>query len=242
MHATEVEYGMHGKVARRKPLVAKKNFAACLQFAESRVVEPEGYWENVWADETWIRCVMLANDQILQSRTLSHLSNRISHVTTKSWWWWQCHDLAASGQGQLVISDTGMHYEMYMHIYRQMSRYPTVSWSSSESGTCSETTTPKNRSHLSRRNSTSYIILCTKSNSPSNDASSSRARGLNLTRRPWPVRSDEGFFRLVRLACSTQGERNRKVLTIQNRNCQVSTHCSICTLAFTERLLCLCLQ
>lgn len=53
---------------------------------------------------------------------------------------------------------------------------------------------------------TSYIILCTRSNSPSNDASRSRARGLNLTRRPWPVRSDDGFFRLVLFTCSTQGE------------------------------------
>ncbi len=54
---------------------------------------------------------------------------------------------------------------------------------------------------------TSYIILCTRSNSPSNDASSSRARGLNLTLRPWPVRSDDGFFRLVRFTCSTKEEK-----------------------------------
>lgn len=57
---------------------------------------------------------------------------------------------------------------------------------------------------------TSYMILCTRSNSPSNDASRRRARGLNLTLRPWPVRSDDGFFRLVRFTCSKQHKRNSK--------------------------------
>ena len=45
----------------------------------------------------------------------------------------------------------------------------------------------------------SYMILWTRSNSPSSDASNRSARGLNFTLRPWPVRSDVDFFKLVRL-------------------------------------------
>lgn len=46
---------------------------------------------------------------------------------------------------------------------------------------------------------TSYMILCTRSNSPSKEASSKRAKGLNFTLKPCPVLSELGFFRLVRL-------------------------------------------
>ena len=43
------------------------------------------------------------------------------------------------------------------------------------------------------------MTLCTRSNSPSRDASRSSASGLKRTRKPCPVRSELGFFRLVRL-------------------------------------------
>uniref|UniRef100_A0AAR2LFJ0 Transposase Tc1-like domain-containing protein n=1 Tax=Pygocentrus nattereri TaxID=42514 RepID=A0AAR2LFJ0_PYGNA len=47
--------GVHGRVARRKPLLSKKNNAARLQFATDHVDKPEGYWKNVlWMDETKI--------------------------------------------------------------------------------------------------------------------------------------------------------------------------------------------
>lgn len=45
------------------------------------------------------------------------------------------------------------------------------------------------------------MTLCTRSNSPSRDASRSSASGLKRTRSPRPVRSELGFFRLVRLLC-----------------------------------------
>lgn len=52
------------------------------------------------------------------------------------------------------------------------------------------------------------MILWTRSNSPSNEASSRRARGLNFTLKPWPVRSEFGFFRFVRFSCDDAERRH----------------------------------
>ena len=38
--------GVHGRMAKRKPLLSKKNIAAFLKFAKDHVDEPEGYWKN----------------------------------------------------------------------------------------------------------------------------------------------------------------------------------------------------
>ncbi len=55
MRRTLDSHGVHGRVARRKPLLSKKNIAACLQFAKDHVDNPEGYWRNVlWTDKTKI--------------------------------------------------------------------------------------------------------------------------------------------------------------------------------------------
>ena len=46
---------MHGKVAKRKPLLSKKNITPHLQFSKDHVDRPEGHWKNVlWTDETKI--------------------------------------------------------------------------------------------------------------------------------------------------------------------------------------------
>ena len=43
--------GVHGRIARRKPLLSKKNIAARLMFAKGHMDEPEGYWKNIlWTD------------------------------------------------------------------------------------------------------------------------------------------------------------------------------------------------
>ena len=47
------KHGVHGRIARRKPLLSKKNIAARLKFAKDHVDEPEGYWKNIlWMDES----------------------------------------------------------------------------------------------------------------------------------------------------------------------------------------------
>ena len=45
------KHGVHGRIARRKPLLSKKNIAARLMFAKGNMDEPEGYWKNIlWTD------------------------------------------------------------------------------------------------------------------------------------------------------------------------------------------------
>ena len=45
------KHGVHGRIARRKPLLSKKNIAARLMFAKGHMDEPEGYWKNIlWTD------------------------------------------------------------------------------------------------------------------------------------------------------------------------------------------------
>uniref|UniRef100_A0A671MJC5 Transposase Tc1-like domain-containing protein n=1 Tax=Sinocyclocheilus anshuiensis TaxID=1608454 RepID=A0A671MJC5_9TELE len=52
---TQNNHVVHGRVARRKPLLSKNNIAAHLQFAKDHVDKPDEYWRNVlWMDETKI--------------------------------------------------------------------------------------------------------------------------------------------------------------------------------------------
>lgn len=50
MGPASVEQQCYGRVARRKPLISKKNIAALLLFGQGNV---EGYWKTVlWTNET----------------------------------------------------------------------------------------------------------------------------------------------------------------------------------------------
>ena len=46
-------HGVHGRIARRKPLLSKKNIAARLKFAKEHIDDPQDFWNNVlWTDES----------------------------------------------------------------------------------------------------------------------------------------------------------------------------------------------
>jgi len=40
-------YGLFGRVARRKPLLFKKNMATWLKFAKLHLNKPQDFWNNV---------------------------------------------------------------------------------------------------------------------------------------------------------------------------------------------------
>ena len=45
--------GVHGRIARRKPLLSKKNIAARLKFTKEHIDDPQDFWNNVlWTDES----------------------------------------------------------------------------------------------------------------------------------------------------------------------------------------------
>ena len=51
---------VHGSVARREPLLSKKNNAACAKVGRDHMDKPEGNWKNaLWTDETKIELSVL---------------------------------------------------------------------------------------------------------------------------------------------------------------------------------------
>lgn len=49
------EAGLRGCIARKKPLVSKKNLSKRLQFAKEHAAKPLSFWQNIlWSDETKI--------------------------------------------------------------------------------------------------------------------------------------------------------------------------------------------
>ncbi len=74
---------MQGRVARRKPLLSKKNITASLQFAKDHVHKPDGYWINVlWMDETKILLFGLNEKRYVwrKKNTAFHHKNLIPSV------------------------------------------------------------------------------------------------------------------------------------------------------------------
>ncbi|MGH0163515.1 UNVERIFIED_CONTAM: hypothetical protein FKN15_045389 [Acipenser sinensis] len=46
--------GIHGRVARRKPLLTKKNMNAHLKFAKKHLDDPQEFWNNIlWTGQKW---------------------------------------------------------------------------------------------------------------------------------------------------------------------------------------------
>ena len=114
--------GVHGRVARRKPLLSKKNIAAHLQFAKDHVDKPEGYWKNVlWTDETKIELFGLNEKCYVwrKENTAFQHKNLIPSVKHGggSIMVWAC--FAASGPGRLAIIDGTMNSELYQRILKE---------------------------------------------------------------------------------------------------------------------------
>ena len=50
---SEKNYGLFGRVARRKSVLFKDNMTAWLRFAKLHLKKPQHFWKNVlWTDET----------------------------------------------------------------------------------------------------------------------------------------------------------------------------------------------
>ncbi|MBN3293577.1 TCB1 transposase, partial [Polypterus senegalus] len=115
--------GVHGRVARRKPLLSKKNITARLQFAKDYVDKPEVYWKNVlWTDETKIELFGLNEKRYVwrKETTAFQHKNLIPFVKHGgvSIMVWAC--FAASGASSyLIFIDGTMHSELYQRILKE---------------------------------------------------------------------------------------------------------------------------
>lgn len=143
---------MYGKIARRKPLLSKKNIAARLRFAKGQDVdEPEDYWKKVlWMDE---------------SKTDSlGLNEKRRLAKTKHCWFGAA--LLLREQGGLQSLTELWTLDCTSRFYRTMSGCLFVNWSSTKGGSCSKTMTLNTQVSLPK---TVCLVLEWPSQSPDLD-------------------------------------------------------------------------
>uniref|UniRef100_A0A3B4TRY4 Transposase Tc1-like domain-containing protein n=1 Tax=Seriola dumerili TaxID=41447 RepID=A0A3B4TRY4_SERDU len=115
-------HGIHGRVARRKPLLSKKNKAARFNFAKEHLDKPEAFWESIlWTDESKVelfghnqnrhvwRKANTANEEKNLLPTVKHGGGNVKI--------WGC--FSASGTGRLHIIQGTMNSQAYQQILDQ---------------------------------------------------------------------------------------------------------------------------
>ncbi|KAK3528556.1 hypothetical protein QTP70_002805 [Hemibagrus guttatus] len=108
--------GIHGRTPQRKPLLYKKNIAACLKFAEDHLDTPQHYWENVlWTDETKIKLFEKNLQRFVWCKKKKVYQHENTIPTVKYgggnimvWGFF-----AASGPGPLAIMEGKMNSQFY---------------------------------------------------------------------------------------------------------------------------------
>uniref|UniRef100_A0A8C4TBF5 Transposase n=1 Tax=Erpetoichthys calabaricus TaxID=27687 RepID=A0A8C4TBF5_ERPCA len=113
--------GVHGRVARRKPLLSKKTLLLVCSLLD-HVDKPQGYWKNVlWTDETKIELFGLNEKCYVwrKENTVFQHKNLMPSVKHGggSVMVWAC--FAASGPGQLAFIDGTMNSELYQRILKE---------------------------------------------------------------------------------------------------------------------------
>ncbi|XP_075444851.1 uncharacterized protein LOC142488342 isoform X3 [Ascaphus truei] len=111
-----------GWIARRKPLLSKKNIAARLKFAKEHIDDPQDFWNNVlWTDESKVELFGLNEKRSAwrKPNTVFEQKNLIPTVKhgDGSVMVWGC--FAASGPGRLAIIDTTMNSALYQKILEE---------------------------------------------------------------------------------------------------------------------------
>lgn len=104
--------GLHGRIARRKPLLRQCHKTARLKYAKQHLEKPESFWHKIiWSDETKIelyvwRGVNSAYDENCTIPTVKHGGGSLM--------FWGC--VSYSGTGNLVKIDGKMNATCYQKI------------------------------------------------------------------------------------------------------------------------------
>lgn len=114
--------GVHGRTARRKPLLTKKNIAARLKFAKDHLDAPQHFWQKIlWTDETKIELFGRNTQRYIwrKNGTAHQPQNTIPTVKHGggSIMVWAC--FAASGPGQITVIDGKMNSKLYQDILQE---------------------------------------------------------------------------------------------------------------------------
>ena len=108
--------GIHGRVARQKPLLTKKNTKARLTFAKKHLDHPQDFWDKI----LWKLFGRYGSGYIWRkANTAFHNKNIIPTVKHGggSVMVWGC--FAASGPGRLAIIDGTMNSALYQKILKE---------------------------------------------------------------------------------------------------------------------------
>ena len=111
--------GLYGRVARRKPLLSKRNMTARLEFAKRHLKDSQTMRNKIlWSDETKIELFGLNDKRHVWRKpgTAHHLANTIPTVKHGggSIMLWGC--FSAAGTGRLVRIEGKMNAAMYREI------------------------------------------------------------------------------------------------------------------------------
>uniref|UniRef100_A0A3Q2CFB6 Tc1-like transposase DDE domain-containing protein n=1 Tax=Cyprinodon variegatus TaxID=28743 RepID=A0A3Q2CFB6_CYPVA len=115
-------HGIHGRVARRKPLLSRKNKAARLKFAREHLDKPEAFWKSIlWTDESKIELFghnhrrhvwRKVNTEFKEKNLLPTVKHGGGNVKV-----WAC--FSASGPGRLHIIQGTVNSQGYQQILDQ---------------------------------------------------------------------------------------------------------------------------
>lgn len=92
--------GTNGRVARRKPLLTKRNIKACLAFAKKHSDDPQAFWDNVlWTDGSKVELFERHGSRYIWRKVNNALHNKniIPNMVVVVWW---CRDA-------LLLQDLG---------------------------------------------------------------------------------------------------------------------------------------
>ncbi|KAK3543137.1 hypothetical protein QTP70_011676 [Hemibagrus guttatus] len=80
--------GLYGRVARRKPLLSKRNMTACLEFAKRHLKDSQTMRNKIlWSDETKIKLFWPEWQVSCLEETRQGSSPGQYYPYTKAWWW-----------------------------------------------------------------------------------------------------------------------------------------------------------
>lgn len=116
------KFNLHGRRARRKPLLSKRNIKARLTFARENVDKDQDFWNNVlWTDESKIELFGHQSRGHVWRKPNTAFQEKNLIPTVKhgggSVMVWGC--FAAAGPGQLTIIESTMNSTVYQKVLEE---------------------------------------------------------------------------------------------------------------------------
>lgn len=113
------KFDLHGRCARRKPLLSRKNIRARLKFANEHLGKDQHFWNNVlWTDESKVELFGHSTRRHVWRKPKTAFDHKnliptVKHGGGNIMVW---GSFAASGPGQLTIIESTMNSSLYQRV------------------------------------------------------------------------------------------------------------------------------